>query len=174
MLREGLQRVGAVVARLLEATSSTAPKIFEVDVSRLVADVCARLDTRARAKGVSLAVQASSGSWPLSPDHFSEAVGNVVENAIDASPAGGTVRLRADLRRGADAALSVVVEDSGQGIPPEHLARVFEPFFSTKAVSSGAGLGLAIVRRVMDEHGGKVEITSEVGKGTKVHLTFPA
>ena len=63
--------------------------------------------------------------------------------------------------------------DTGVGIPPEHLPRVMEPFFTTKEEGKGTGLGLAICRRAIQEHGGEMQITSECGKGTTVRIVLP-
>jgi signal transduction histidine kinase len=78
------------------------------------------------------------------------------------------VRTRAE---GMDAL--VVLEDTGKGIRPEHLPRIFEPFFTTKDVWSNVGLGLSVAYRVMSEHGGRIDVTSEVGRGTAVTLRLP-
>ena len=67
-------------------------------------------------------------------------------------------------------ALVITVTDDGAGIPVEHLARVTDPFFTTKPVGEGSGLGLAIARRVLEEHGGRLEIASKPGEGTVVSL----
>jgi signal transduction histidine kinase len=68
----------------------------------------------------------------------------------------------------------VTVRDTGKGIPPEELDRIFEPFYSTKDFGHGTGLGLAIVKRVMEEHRGTVKVESKVGVGTMVVLSLPA
>lgn len=64
--------------------------------------------------------------------------------------------------------------DTGVGIPPENMERTFEPFFTTKPEGKGTGLGLAICRRIAQEHGGTLDLTSEVGRGTTVRVTLPA
>jgi CheY-like chemotaxis protein len=99
-----------------------------------------------------------------------QALTNLVFNAVDALPEGGTIRLRA--RRQAEA-VEVEVADTGTGMPPDVQARVFEPFFTTKG-ASGTGLGLAQTFRAVDRHGGSIEITSAAGCGTTVRLWFPA
>ena len=94
---------------------------------------------------------------------------NLLANARDATDHGGTVSIRA---RPSPEGVSLVVEDTGQGIAPEHLPRVFEPFFSTKA--SGNGLGLTICRSIVWEAGGTLDIDSTAGAGTRVRVTIPA
>jgi two-component system heavy metal sensor histidine kinase CusS len=105
---------------------------------------------------------------------FQRAVGNLVANALAHTPSGGTVNLLA--AREGDT-IRVEVSDSGQGIPPEDLARVFDRFYrvdrSRSSTSGGFGLGLAIVKGIALLHGGTAEISSQVGRGTRVVLVFP-
>jgi PAS domain S-box-containing protein len=100
---------------------------------------------------------------------------NLIVNASDAMPQGGELTLRADTGALADGRPAVVLQftDSGVGIPPEHLAKVMDPFFTTKEVGKGTGLGLAICRRIVQEHRGAIGVESEVGKGTTVRVTLP-
>ncbi|WP_005032633.1 hybrid sensor histidine kinase/response regulator [Holophaga foetida] len=97
---------------------------------------------------------------------------NLCINAIDAMPERGVLRFRT--RRLGDGCAELSVEDSGQGIAPEVLAHVTEPFFTTKPKGKGTGLGLSGVYGTMKAHGGSMDIQSEVGKGTRVILRFPA
>lgn len=105
---------------------------------------------------------------------FQRAVGNLVANALAHTPSGGNVNLSAT--REGDT-VRVEVSDSGQGIPPEDLARVFDRFYrgdrARSSISGGIGLGLAIVKGIVLLHGGTADITSEVGRGTRVILVFP-
>lgn len=96
---------------------------------------------------------------------------NLLVNARDALPGGG--RIRASLRpMGAEVALEVA--DNGVGIPPELRERIFEPFFTTKDPEKGTGLGLATVRRIVGELGGRIELESDVGQGTTFRVLLPA
>lgn len=95
---------------------------------------------------------------------------NLTTNAIQA--AGSDVRLIIETRRAADGAIEVRVTDNGPGIPPDLHDKIFEPFFTTR--SSGTGLGLAVVRAVMEGHRGAVSLQSEEGRGASFILTFPA
>ena len=96
---------------------------------------------------------------------------NLLTNALDAMPQGGTLTLRL---RPAGAGVVIEVSDTGIGIPPEHLARVTEPFFTTKEEGKGTGLGLAICKRIVQEHGGSLAVESTVGHGTTVRIELPA
>ncbi len=110
------------------------------------------------------------------------AVLNLVVNARDAMPAGGRITVSAALRRvtedGADvpsgAYVVLRIEDTGEGMSPETLARAAEPFFTTKGVGKGTGLGLSMVHGLAAQSGGKIAIDSAPGKGTRIELWFPA
>jgi len=97
-----------------------------------------------------------------------QAVLNVAVNAVQAMPRGGRITIRT---RREPTAARVEIEDTGAGIPDEVRARIFEPFFTTKA--SGTGLGLAVVRRIVEGHGGTVAVRSTPGEGTVFSLRFP-
>jgi CheY-like chemotaxis protein/anti-sigma regulatory factor (Ser/Thr protein kinase) len=104
--------------------------------------------------------------WPAS---LREALINLVFNAIDALPRGGSLQLAA---RDADDHVIIEVIDSGTGMSPEIAARVFEPFFTTKG-ERGTGLGLAMVYGIVERHGGRIDIDSAPGRGTTVRLSLP-
>jgi two-component system heavy metal sensor histidine kinase CusS len=103
---------------------------------------------------------------------FSRAVNNLVENAAHHTPAGGTIRISI-ANRGANSEVSV--KDNGAGIAPEHLPRVFDRFYRADSArsSEGVGLGLALVKSIMDLHGGTAGVESQLGRGTTVMLRFP-
>jgi two-component system, LuxR family, sensor kinase FixL len=100
---------------------------------------------------------------------------NLLTNALDAMPQGGTltVRVSADGPAGHPRAVVVEVTDTGVGIPPDLLPRVMDPFFTTKDEGKGTGLGLAICRRIVQEGGGTIRLDSAVGQGTTVRVTLP-
>ncbi|HLH05524.1 MAG TPA: ATP-binding protein [Bryobacteraceae bacterium] len=96
------------------------------------------------------------------------ALSNLVQNALQASLPGQEVRLAAQQSNGE---VNIFVRDSGEGIAREHLESIFNPFFTTKP--KGVGLGLALVAKIVDEHGGRIHVSSERGKGTVFEVTLP-
>jgi PAS domain S-box-containing protein len=96
-----------------------------------------------------------------------QAFTNLIQNAIEAMPAGGTVTIEASANR----ELKVVVRDMGTGIPSDKLKRIFLPFFTTK--DTGVGMGLALVHKIVTSHGGRIEVTSAEGKGTAFTVILP-
>ena len=97
---------------------------------------------------------------------------SIFKNALEAMSPGGHLRVAAALQRGRRIEVSVIIENDGVPIPPEHVDKVFEPYFTTKR--SGTGLGLATVKKIVEEHQGRISITSGPDKGTKVMLRMPA
>jgi len=100
---------------------------------------------------------------------------NLLTNASDAMPQGGKLTLRAVSSNLGDAkAVAIEFADTGEGITAENLEKIWDPFFTTKSEGKGTGLGLAICRRICEEHGGTIDIESQVGAGTTVRSVFPA
>jgi two-component system, NtrC family, sensor kinase len=97
---------------------------------------------------------------------------NLILNARDAMFDGGTITLTT--KTGDEESVVIEVADNGVGIEPENLSKIYDPFFTTKGVGSGTGLGLAVTYGIVQEHSGTIEATSEVGKGTTFRLEFPA
>lgn len=106
----------------------------------------------------------------INHERMLQVVLNLVRNSVQATREGGRIRL--GVSRTGDRAL-IEVEDDGVGIAAEHLGRIWEPFFSTKG-DQGTGLGLGIVKRIVEEHGGKISVVSEKGKGARFTVDLPA
>ena len=103
------------------------------------------------------------------PDQLGIVLGNLVRNARDAMPDGGTLTLQVDA---SNRFVEITVSDTGTGIPPDSLGRITEPLFSTK--SRGIGLGLSITKAILDRHGGRLLIKSEVGRGSQMTIQLPS
>lgn len=104
------------------------------------------------------------------PSQINQVLLNLITNAAHAIDGPGRILIRswADQH-----GVNISIQDSGRGIPREHLARIFDPFFTTKPVGQGTGLGLAICYRIVQEHGGRIRVASEVGRGTRFLVTLP-
>jgi signal transduction histidine kinase len=158
-------------SELLEVTRvSESPQLAETELDALVASAVAALHERAFASGIQLELDLEARvSLPLDPDAFQRALRNLVQNACEAMPEGGLLRV-ATRREGAHARIEVV--DNGPGIPPEIADRLFEPFV-TAGKHGGSGLGLAVVRKIVDDHGGEVSAGKPEGGGTAITIRLP-
>jgi two-component system, NtrC family, nitrogen regulation sensor histidine kinase NtrY len=103
------------------------------------------------------------------PELLHRALSNLVLNAMDAMPNGGTLALRT---REKDGKVAIEVSDTGSGLTPEECARIFTPYYTSK--QHGTGLGLAIVQSVVSDHGGRISVQSEPGKGTSFVIELPS
>ncbi len=103
-----------------------------------------------------------------------QAVENILSNAIDAMTSGGTLTVRTAIEQARDDTWATVrISDTGHGITTANLKRIFEPFFTTKLLLKGTGLGLSITKKVIDEHGGFIQVDSSIGTGTTFSIYFP-
>jgi signal transduction histidine kinase len=149
------------------------------DLREVIHEALAELQTQAEAQGVALVCDCAAPLPGLRFDrHRMHGVFvNLLENALQHTPAGGTVRIQLTASPEAPAHLQLPshlqleVSDTGCGIAPENLGRVFEPFFTTRA--KGTGLGLAITRKTIHDHGGTIEAASEPGRGTRILIRLP-
>lgn len=172
----GLDEAAERMKRIVEGLSlySKPPKADAqtLDVAPLLTAISGMLEFAARKGGVTLRVEAPApGRLNLLGDrsHLLQVLLNLATNAIEAVNPGGVVTLNA--RPGEGSAVVLEVTDDGPGIPPEALARIWEPFFTTKA--EGTGLGLAIVRSLVKELGGTIQVERREERGTLFRMTFP-
>jgi signal transduction histidine kinase len=104
---------------------------------------------------------------PVDCHQMEQVVSNLIINALDAMPDGGTVTVAA---RHEGERVVLAVSDTGVGIPPQHVERIFDHFFTTKP--SGTGLGLALAKKIVEDHGARLEVTSQEGAGSSFAITF--
>jgi len=104
------------------------------------------------------------------PDHMNQVFLNLILNACQAMPEGGTLSM---VLHSTDSTVELTVQDTGCGIPREQLSKIFDPFFSTKAVGEGTGLGLTVVHGILQEHLGTIRVTSVPGQGTTFIVSLP-
>jgi PAS domain S-box-containing protein len=166
---EEADRLNRIVRDLLDFARPVTPVLRPEPLQRVVEEaVAAALAEGGSAVEVAHDVGQDLPSVPMDAHLVRQAVLNVAANAIQAMPRGGrlTVRIRRD-----PLGVLVELEDTGPGIPDEIRTRIFEPFFTTKA--SGTGLGLAVVKRIVDGHGGEISVSARPAGGTVVQLRFP-
>ncbi|KAF0246754.1 MAG: hypothetical protein FD180_425 [Planctomycetota bacterium] len=164
-----VRRLDETVRDLLVFARPWTPEPQPVDLVEIIGRVTSIVKQQDRMASISLRCDGPP-SLVLSADPrlLQEVLFNILQNAVDAMPRGGLIRV--DVDGPVDSAV-VRVRDTGTGIAPEHQARLFSPFFTTK--TRGTGLGLAIAKRMIEAHGGRLEIESELGKGTEVKITLP-
>jgi len=170
---DSAQRIQEVVASLQRfAAQDEDPDRVRLDLN-LVADQAATLiQSRLGERRIQLDRQRHAEPLWMNgdPAALGQALGHVVDNAIEAMPKGGVLRLATAAVE--DGAVKIMVGDTGVGIAPEYLEKIFEPFYSRDG--AGRGLGLSVAHRIVEDHGGRIEVDSRPGQGTTFELIFPA
>lgn len=168
VLRES-ERLNRIVSDFLAYARPTPIAPCRTDVAAIVDEVLLLVEHRPLPLGVKIVRSYARPLWALAdPGALRQALWNLALNAVQAMPAGGELTIES---RQHDRRLELLIADTGDGIEARDVPHIFEPFFSTK--SDGNGLGLALVHRVMRDHGGDVEVRSAKGVGTTFTLTLP-
>ncbi|MGD7652390.1 MAG: sensor histidine kinase [Verrucomicrobiales bacterium] len=169
--RAEVQRLDGILKQFLHAVRPTAPKRERVDLHGIMRDALRLLEPELESRhvAVELDLEDRMPSMQLDGGQFQQVFYNLIRNGYQAlSGKGGRITIRT---RANDYEAVVSIEDNGTGISPEHMGSMFEPYRTTK--SSGTGLGLLIVRRIVREHGGEISLESEEGSGTRVVIHLP-
>ena len=165
-----IQRLNELVGDLLDYANPRPSQPVDFDLGVLVRET---LQVSRADRALADVEIATAADEPLlvhaDPSKLRQVVWNLVRNAADAAAAGGK-HVRVEARRAGEQA-TITVEDDGPGIPPDRIGRIFDPFYTTK--QKGTGLGLATCHAIVAEHGGRIDLESEVGKGTKVVVRLP-
>lgn len=179
-IRANAERMQRLIDDLLDLSKiesgGWAPTPVSVDIAAAAAEAVAPYREASAKKGssIKIAVDPNASTLRADPVAVRQALGNLVENAVRYTPSGGTITI---FSRIDDHGITVGVRDTGSGIPPEHLPRIFERFYRVDPARSraagGTGLGLAIVKHLVEAHGGRVQAESRPGRGTTVSLFFP-
>jgi signal transduction histidine kinase len=179
------EKMTAIIRGLLDFSRRSGAERSDVDLDKLAKGASAVLRPLARTKGVAIDV-ASDSLEPAfvqgNQTELEQVLVNLMMNGIQAMPKGGTlhVRVNAHAHEGGGNALSsepsvacVEVEDEGVGITPGNLPKIFDPFFTTKDVGEGTGLGLSVSYGIVSDHGGRIQVSSSVGLGTRFSVFLP-
>jgi nitrogen fixation/metabolism regulation signal transduction histidine kinase len=165
---EEVDRLRRIVDEFSRFARMPKPQLAPVDLGELAQSVLSLYATPPPGIEIQPAIQAGVVAR-VDRDQLTQVLVNLVKNAEEAmANKGGALRVRV---KGTDGDAVIEVEDSGPGIPPEHRARIFEPYFTTK--DGGTGLGLAIAARILQEHGGKLEVGGEPGQGARFSVVLP-
>jgi signal transduction histidine kinase len=169
-------RMKRLIRQLLDYARRDQPHKKPVDMAQVVGGVTTVLESMAQRSAVELKLPAPDASAPVVGDRgqLEQVFTNLIVNAIQATPPGGRVEVKFDdARRDSKDFLRVSVEDNGQGISAEELSRIFEPFFTTKEAGTGTGLGLPLAEGIVRDHGGVIEVESEMGRGSRFAVLLP-
>ena len=168
-----IARLNRLLSEFLELARPRGIAREPVHVGELVDSVLSLERESAEARGVRVVRDVCSGVTAIGDaEKLRQVVLNLVVNALEAMKDGGVLTARVAREDGAGERIVIAVEDTGAGIDPAVRGQVFDPFFTTK--EAGTGLGLSIVRKIVDQHGGDVQLDSEVGKGTTVRVWIPS
>ncbi|MFQ5914814.1 MAG: ATP-binding protein [Nitrospinota bacterium] len=176
-MRMEIERASRITKNLVDFARKREPQLKRVDIRGVLDRVVGLVEYQYRVTNVQFVKDYSKDLPQLEADEgqLSQVFLNLMGNAKDAMPEGGQVTLRArSFFRNEDPWVRVGVEDTGKGIPRDIVKRIFDPFFTTKPEGKGTGLGLSVTYGIVENHGGKLEVESEEGKGTTFMVELPA
>lgn len=169
--RQEIQRLDTILKQFLHAVRPTTPRREPRDINAILHQTLTLLEPEIASRniGVDLDLSEKLPTAQIDPDQFQQVFYNLLRNAYQAIPGeGGLIEIRT---RSTETDFLISISDNGTGIPPEQMGSLFEPYRTTK--SSGTGLGLLIVRRIIREHGGEIEIQSQPDQGTNILIHLP-
>lgn len=172
-LRAELENLHTIVGRFNDFSKMPTPQLQKMNLNQLVRNALRLFEAQFTALGKppvtpELFLDERLPEIEADPDLLQRALQNLVLNALDAMPAGGTLTVRTEAREGG---VRLEVSDTGSGLTAEECERLFTPYYTTKR--HGTGLGLAIVQSVVSDHGGTINVSSEAGRGTTFRIDLP-
>jgi two-component system NtrC family sensor kinase len=167
-------RVGRIVSDLLSFSRRSKPQRAPADLNRIVRATLSVAQHKLKLSNIAVQTDLREDlpAVPCDQSQIQQVVLNLLLNAAEATQqkAERRVAVRTSLEGGS---VALIISDNGEGIPPENLAKIFNPFFTTKSEGKGVGLGLAVSYGIIEAHGGEIEVKSEVGNGTTFTVTLP-
>ena len=168
-----ISNLKAIIGRFSDFSKMPHPQLQTLQINELLRGVAQLFQAQLQAPGrapinCKLELGANLASVAVDPELMHRAISNLVLNAMDAMPQGGTLTLRS---RRDDGRTIIEVADTGSGLTPEECARIFTPYYTSK--QHGTGLGLAIVQSVVSDHGGRISVRSEPGAGSAFVIELP-
>jgi two-component system, NtrC family, sensor kinase len=165
-------RASEIVNSLLNFSRMSGSEFNAVDINQLIADSLALLDHQLELNHIKVASELEQTLPPIygNTGKLQQVFVNLFLNARDAMPSGGELAIHTGMN---ESMVVVNISDTGNGIPKENLKKIFDPFFTTKRIGKGTGLGLAVTYGIIQEHGGRIFVDSDTGKGTRFTLKLP-
>ncbi len=172
-IKDEIARLNTLVSNFLNYGRPTRLKLREFDARTLLEEVVALVHAQADQQGVKLTIQEAAGGdhdhrLRADVEQIKTCFSNLVINAVQAMPEGGALVVTLDSRPGE---IEITFTDTGCGIEPEAVEQIFEPYYSTK--ETGIGLGLPLTKKLIEDHGGTITVSSEAGSGTTFTVTLP-
>ena len=171
-INDGLQKIKTIVDQLLDFSRMTVTEKTSVDINSFIDRLLVLFNYPASNKNINLIKELAPDVPKILMDEnkMSQVFMNIMINALQAMDNGGslTIRTRMD-----DGYCAVSIADTGAGIPPDVMPHIFDPFFTTKGVGEGTGLGLSVSKAIIEQHGGVIEVDSEIGAGSTFLIKLP-
>jgi two-component system, NtrC family, sensor kinase len=178
-IAESTERVRNIVKSLLDFSRQTKLDKESIEINKLVSSAISLMENQALVKGVSIKFS-PGGNLPmltLDRSQFQSVLLNIIINALDATEPGGSITIHTATAVSASDSghrgVEITIADTGSGIPPDNLDKLFDPFFSTKEVGQGTGLGLSVSYGIIQRHGGTIRVQSELEKGSTFFIWIP-
>ncbi|MDF0675633.1 MAG: PAS domain S-box protein [Nitrospira sp.] len=167
-----VERITRVMNQLLSFARRKAPRRVPLDLRQVIADSMEMFQERLATNQIRVEME-MAGPCPMvlaDADQISQVLLNLIMNALHAMPEGGTLRVGLEQEQ---AMVKLTIADTGHGIPSEVIRRIYDPFFTTKEFGKGTGLGLTVVKGIIEEHQGSIAVESEEGNGTSFTVLLP-
>ncbi|TGV16903.1 histidine kinase, partial [Mesorhizobium sp. M00.F.Ca.ET.186.01.1.1] len=169
LILQEIERVNRIVTELLMLSKPSKPDYREVNLAGVVHSILPLMNAEAMLHGIQIVDRCAPNiRLHVDVEQLKQILLNLMKNSIEAMKEGGILLIESRLD---DKAVHIHVKDTGEGIPAEFLVRIFDPFFSLK--EDGTGLGLPISRRMVENHGGDLQVKSKLGQGTEIIITLP-
>jgi len=170
------QRAREVVRRLLDFSRQSGNLFVHSDLNELLKEVLQLMQHQMETRGIQIVLAMNELPFvQINPNQIKQVALNLLQNALQAMPMGGTLTLRTGIDdKNRERKVYFAISDTGEGIPPDHYERIFEPFFTTRPVGEGTGLGLSVSYGIITSHGGHIDVVSEVGRGSCFTVWLPA
>jgi PAS domain S-box-containing protein len=168
--REEVTRLDRIINQFLRAIRPTKPDLQRASINEIVTESLALMEREVENRDILVELELRDDLPRCLVDRaqLKQAFYNLIRNALQAMSAGGILRIRTET---GEAQVAISFIDTGRGISPEQIGRIFEPYYTTK--NEGTGLGLMIVQRIVREHGGMIDVESNAGRGTTVRIKLP-